>query len=140
MRGEEGSKIPHKLNFCFLPNWRDLEGRGFLDFIKLTKLSSLYFKIPILSLLQFLLLGFCCLELHPYFLYSLSASSNLLARVHAYIACLCAYLFISFNFLCDTTIYVACTCFYFLLILLCVYEAYILSVNCFCAYMNLIYS
>jgi hypothetical protein len=28
VRGEEGSKIPHILNFCFPPNWGDLEGRG----------------------------------------------------------------------------------------------------------------
>jgi hypothetical protein len=27
VRGEEGSKIPHKLTFCFPPNWRDSEGR-----------------------------------------------------------------------------------------------------------------
>jgi hypothetical protein len=27
-RGEEGSKTPPKANFCFPPNWRDLEGRG----------------------------------------------------------------------------------------------------------------
>jgi hypothetical protein len=44
-RGEEGSKIPHRLTFCFPPNWRDLEGRGgkvrfvIIILITLTKLS-----------------------------------------------------------------------------------------------------
>jgi hypothetical protein len=27
-RGEEESRIPHKFNFYFPPNWRDLEGDG----------------------------------------------------------------------------------------------------------------
>jgi hypothetical protein len=28
VRDEEESKFSHKLTFCFLPSWRDLEGRG----------------------------------------------------------------------------------------------------------------
>jgi hypothetical protein len=52
MRGRGGEGILS--NFYFPPNWEDLEGRGaFLNFIKPTKLSSIYFRIPILSLLQF---------------------------------------------------------------------------------------
>jgi hypothetical protein len=51
-RDEEGSKLPHKLTFCFPPNWGDLEGReALLNFIKLTKLSSIYYKISMLPLL-----------------------------------------------------------------------------------------
>jgi hypothetical protein len=47
-RRDEGSKIP-PIDFCFPPNWRDLEGReASFDFIKLTNLSSIYFKIPML--------------------------------------------------------------------------------------------
>jgi hypothetical protein len=48
-KGEEGSKNPHRLTFCFPLNWRDLEGRGeeanhiITILIILTNLSSYLF-------------------------------------------------------------------------------------------------
>jgi hypothetical protein len=52
-----GAKHLQKSIFAF-PKLRGFGGEGrkaFINFIKLSKLSSLYFHIPILSLLQFLL-------------------------------------------------------------------------------------
>jgi hypothetical protein len=57
--GRGGEQNTSKSQFLLSPKLGGFGGEGreaFINFIKLSKLSSLYFHIPILSLLQFLLL------------------------------------------------------------------------------------